>query len=85
MGGFLIKVFIMARLYLIMLICAIITGAFFYGKTIGKSKCEIQNFQNQINQTEQIQQNKRNLNETVYKTGVRDIRRILRDKYTIAE
>ncbi len=62
-----------------------IVGAYFYGTKIGNSKCEILNFQNQIKTTEQIQQNERILNDTVYKTGVRDIRRILRDKYTIAE
>lgn len=75
----------MTKIYLIILICAIIIGAFFYGKNVGISKCEIQNLQNQINTTEQSQQNERNINDTVYKTGVRDIRRILYDKYTIAE
>lgn len=77
----------MTKLYLIILICicAISAGAFFYGKNIGVSKCEIQNLQNQINTTEQNQVNKRILNDKVFKTGVADIRRILRDKYSIAE
>lgn len=75
----------MIKLYLIILVCVIVCGAFFYGKNVGISKCEIQNLQNQINTTEQSQQNERNINDTVYKTGVRDIRRILYDKYTIAE
>ena len=60
--------------------CATIVGAYFYGKSVGVSQCEKQHFQNQINITEQ-----QKINETVYKTGVRDIRRILRDKYTITE
>ena len=60
-------------------------GAFFYGKSVGFSRCEKQTFQNQINANEQNQINKRVINETVYKTGVNDIRRILRDKYTIAQ
>ena len=33
----------------------------------------------------QNQINERNINDTVFKTGVADIRRILRDKYSIAE
>ena len=68
-----------------MLMCAITVGAFFYGKHVGVSKCEIQKLQNQINTTEQNQVNERILNDKVFKTGVADIRHILRDKYSIAE
>ena len=68
-----------------MLICAIIVGAYFYGVHVGNSKCEIQHFQNQINTVDQNKTKERIINDTVYKTGVADIRRILRDKYTIAE
>lgn len=75
----------MAKVYIILLIGALVFGAFFYGKNVGVSKCEIQNLQNQINTTEQNQINERNINDTVFKTGVADIRRILRDKYSIAE
>ena len=62
-----------------------IFGSYFYGKTIGVSKCEIKNFQNQIETTNQNQTKERIINDTVYKTGLGDIRRILHDKYTIAE
>ena len=62
-----------------------IVGTFFYGKNIGSSECRIQNLQNQIDTDEQQQTKQRIINDTVYKTGVGDIRRILRDKYTIAE
>lgn len=75
----------MIKLYLIILVCVIVCGAFFYGKNVGISKCEIQQFQNQINTINQIKHRERILNDTVYKTGVHDIRRILYDKYTIAE
>ena len=74
----------MTRLYFVILICAVIIGAFFYGKSVGFSKCEIRNFQNEINIIEQNKTNERVINDTVYKTGVRDIRRILRNKYSIA-
>ena len=75
----------MTKVYIILLMCALVYGAFFYGKNIGISKCEIQNLQNKINTTEQNRINERNINDTVFKTGVADIRRILRDKYSIAE
>ena len=75
----------MLKIYLIILICAIFFGAFFYGKNIGISQCKIQNLQNQIDVDEQKQIKERIINDTVYKTGVRDIRHVLRDKYTIAE
>ncbi len=65
--------------------CATIVGAYFYGKSLGVAQCEKQYLQNQINTTQQQKINERVINETVYKTGVRDIRRILRDKYTITE
>lgn len=68
-----------------MLICTIFIGAFFYGKHVGISKCEIQNLQNQITKDEKNKINERNINDKVFKTGVADIRRILRDKYSIAE
>ena len=75
----------MIKLYLIGLVCAIICGAYFYGQSVGNSKCKIQNFQNQINLIKQDNQQQRVINDKVYKTGVGDIRRILHDKYTIAE
>ncbi len=65
--------------------CAITVGAFFYGKNVGVSKCETQNLQNQIRTKEQNQTKERILNDKVFKTGVADIRRFLRDKYSIAE
>ena len=75
----------MTKIYLIVLMCATIVGAYFYGKSVGVAQCEKQYLQNQINTTQQQKINERVINETVYKTGVRDIRRILRDKYTITE
>ena len=75
----------MTKIYLIISICALVIGTFFYGKNIGASKCEMQNLQKQINTNEQYETKERIINDTVYKTGVGDIRRVLRDKYTIAE
>ena len=67
------------------LIGALCTVFYLYGLNVGKSKCEIKNYTEQINISNQNDKQKRILNDTVYKTGVRDIRRILHDKYTIGE
>ena len=75
----------MTKFYLILSICAVIIGMFFWGKSIGVSECKVQNLQNQIDTDKQYETKQRVINDTVYKTGMGDIRRILRDKYTIAE
>ncbi len=73
------------RFYIIGLICAIIVGAYFYGRGIGNAKCQIKNLE-QTQQTQiQIIKNKGVINDKVFKTGADDIRRILHDKYSIAE
>ena len=75
----------MMKIYAVIAMGAVCAVFYFYGVNVGNSKCKIQNFQEQINATEKNNQKQRILNDTVYKTGVRDIRNILRDKYTIAE
>ena len=75
----------MTKLYLIIAICVTVVGAYFFGINIGNAKCQLK-LSRQIQQTQtQDIRNKRVINDKVYKTGVSDIRRILFDKYTIAE
>nr|MBQ0091632.1 hypothetical protein [Candidatus Enterousia merdequi] len=73
------------RIYLLLSICALIMGAYFYGTKVEKAKCESRNLQNNLQNIEKIQQTQRMVHETSYKTGVDDIRIILLNKYTIAE
>jgi len=79
----------MSKIYLIILVCVITVGAYFYGANLATEKCRARNFENalteQKQQDQQFNQEQRMINETVYKTGVGDIRRILHDKYTIAQ
>lgn len=79
----------MNKLYLIGLIGAIVCGAYLYGTNVADAKCKMNqaqaNLQNMQNTQIQIIESKRKNHEIVYKTGVRDIRNILCDKYTIAE
>ena len=75
----------MPKIYFIVLISAIVFGAYFYGK----AKCQFDVAQDNLIRNQKQQElylkSQRIIHENVYKTGVADIRRILRDKYTIAE
>ena len=71
----------MIRIYFIVGVSAMIFGAYFYGVNMTNSKCEKKYLQN----IQQTQQKQRVIHDKVYKTGVGDIRRILRDKYTITD
>ena len=75
----------MIKVYLMILIGAFVMGAYFYGVNITNAKCREKNATNNLTEIQYLEQNKREIHDTVYKTGVADIRRILRDKYTIAE
>ena len=79
----------MTKLYFLLAGCALVVGAWFYGADVADAKCRAQvanqNLQIWQNMQNQIIQNKRKNHEIVYKTGVADIRRVLRDKYSVAE
>ena len=71
--------------YLILAVVAIIAGAYFFGARIGRAKCAVANARTQTNEIINITDIQRNTDEKVFNTGVRDIRRVLCEKYTIAE
>jgi len=75
----------MLKTYLIVCLGALILGAFFYGKNIEQEKCRVRNLQLSKQHQEKIILKQREIHDTVYKTSLGDIRRILCDKYTIAE
>ena len=79
----------MTKLYFLLAGCALVVGAWFYGADVAdaKSRAQVakQNLQIWQNMQNQIIQNKRKNHAIVYKTGVADIRRVLRDKYSVAE
>ena len=75
----------MNKIYLIIAISAFVLGAYFYGVNITNAKCHAQYLQTNIKNQEQSILKERKIHENVYKTGVSDIRIILRDKYTIAD
>ena len=73
------------RIYLIITITIIVYGAYLFGARIASKQCEITNMQNKTNEITQTISMQRITDEKVYHTGAGDIRRILYDKYTIAE
>ena len=79
----------MNKFYVLCLFVAIICGAYFCGLNMGIEKCRAKtaqkNAENIQQQYIQNNNNKRIIHDKVYKTGVGDVRRFLRDKYTIAE
>lgn len=73
------------RIYLIGAICAAGAALYFCGRGVGAARCRadsaavaMQTQQHVIKQVERI-------NAETFNTASRDIRRILREKYTIAE
>ena len=79
----------MNKLYLFLLLCVIVCGAYLYGANVADAKCRLrinqENFTAIQKYQKQILNTKRITHDTVYKMGVSDIRHILRDKYTIGE
>jgi DNA-binding TFAR19-related protein (PDSD5 family) len=60
-------------------------AAFWAGGRIALARCRADHVQNMVVQYIGQQQVKRKIDEKVFKTSVVDIRRGLREKYTIAE
>ena len=73
------------KTYLIAAVAAFIFFAFCAGGRIGALKCERNSARDNVNIQHNIYQHQVKINEETMHTGMRDIRRILREKYTIAE
>lgn len=73
------------RLYLLFAVFVAIVCVYFYGINTEREKCKTKHFQDNFETITKTQQQQKVIHDTVYKTGVGDIRRILFDKYTIAE
>lgn len=71
--------------YLIIAVCAMFFGAYFFGVRIAREKCVADGANAQTNEIINNVKLLRGANEKTVHTSVRDIRDILRRKYTIAE
>ncbi len=76
----------MKKYFVIAAMCAgVCTGAYWAGGRVASQKCATQIAEIRAEQQSVNLENMVNVNEKVFNTGVRDIRRILRTEYTIAE
>lgn len=73
------------KIYLIAAVAAFILFAFCAGVRIGTLGCERDASRITTTQQKHNIQHQEQINEKTMHTGMRDIRRILREKYTIAE
>ena len=71
--------------YLIIAVCAMVFGAYFFGARIAREKCVADGANAQTNEIINNVKLLRSANEKTVHTNVRDIRDILRRKYTITE
>ena len=75
----------MSKIYLLFLLGATIFAAYITGTKIAHEQCNTKIATQNTEIATQNIINTRKLNETVYKTSVRDIRDIMHAKYSIAE
>ena len=74
------KYFVIAAMF-----AGVCAGAYWAGGRVASQKCATQIAEIRAEQQSVNLENMVNVNEKVFNTGVRDIRRILRTEYTIAE
>lgn len=75
----------MLKLYLGAAAVAIVGGAYWVGLRLGDEKCRTNVAQNAIIVQNKITKATDKINEEILHTAVRDIRDVLRAKYTIAD
>lgn len=73
------------KIYLIAAVAMLIGGAYFFGVRIARTECAARIAKMQATATYENNEIQRIANEETVHTAVRDIRDILRDKYTIAD
>lgn len=75
----------MTKIYLIVAIVSMVVGAYFMGVRVTQVKCRANVATAQTADMVQFMNLNRISDEKVFNTGMRDIRGILRQKYTIAD
>lgn len=72
-------------LFLFMAVGAVVFFAYLVGGRVGYEKCRAGQNTNLVAQQSQIIKIQREINAETYKCNTVDVRRVLREKYTIAE
>lgn len=75
----------MYKLYFLLFLLAVVCGAYFAGGQVGRQYCNARMGADVIMQQSQIMKIQGDINAEAYNRNTGDIRRRLREKYTIAE
>ena len=75
----------MHKLYFLLFLLAVVCGAYFAGGQVGRQHCNARMGTDVITQQSQIMKIQGDINAEAYNLNTGDIRRRLREKYTIAE
>lgn len=75
----------MYKLYFLLFLLAVVCGAYFAGGQVGRQHCNARMDADVITQQSQIMKIQGDINAEAYNLNTGDIRRRLREKYTIAE
>jgi len=75
----------MIRIYFAALVCVAIFLSYFIGIHVGNVRCNTRIAESNIEHIVRDAKIMEKTNEVVYHTGTADVRRILHEKYTIAE
>jgi hypothetical protein len=75
----------MVKFYLVVVLAVLMVGAYISGRKIATADCWADMYQQQNVRQMQINQKLEGINEKVVRSSTDDIRRVLCEKYTIAE
>lgn len=72
-------------IFLFFVFIVVVAGAYWAGGRVAAQKCNARAAEVAVKQKQEIIKTMGAINEKTFNTGVCDIRRVLREKYTIAE
>lgn len=72
-------------IFLFFICVVVVAGAYWAGGRVAAQKCNARAAEVAVKQNQEIIKTMGAINEKTFNTGVCDIRRVLREKYTIAE
>lgn len=75
----------MYKLYILLFLLAVVCGAYLAGGQLGRQRCNARMVAGIVEQQSQIIKIQGDINAEAYNRNTGDIRRFLREKYTIAE
>ena len=75
----------MNKFWLVGAVAAVAAALYFCGRSVGMARCRADSASRSVQTQIQIIRQTEKINETVLRTNLGDIRRVMHEKYTIAE